>query len=378
MTIAAVTVVGLSSVFFADYIHADSKLQDIKDERQEIKSNLSDAEAKIADVLLDLKDINEEISRVEESLKANQKAMNEVQGEMDELKGEIEILEDAIEERFDVLKQRAKSYQRNGGNIAYLDVILGSSSFGEFISRVSAVNRITDSDAELIKQQEEDKEKVEKKLASLNDLKVELKAIEELILEQKESNEQKREELKAKEKELTQLKSDLQIKDKKLAALEADIYKSMEAASNPIGSNSGGSSNSGSGAAVAGDGVLGWPTQGGYISSHMGSRGGRTHKGIDIARTDRSTSPPIFAADGGTVASAGYSGAYGNKVVINHSNGMKTLYAHLSSINVSAGQSVSKGTKIGVMGTTGRSTGIHLHFEVYTNGALQNPMNYLR
>lgn len=374
VTLATIAVVGFSLIYTTDTIHAKS-LQDIKDERAEIKKNLSDAEEKIADVLIDLKEINEEIAQVEASLKANQEAKKEVQAEMDKLQEEIEELEAAIEERFDILKQRAKSYQRTGGNIAYLDVILGSSSFIEFISRVNAITTITESDAELIKLQEEDKEKVEQKLEQQNELKEELEAMEQLIIEQKEENEKRKSELKKKESEFKKLKSNLQVKDKKLAEMEESILSSMAT------SSSSGSSDSASVQATAaptGGGVLAWPTQGGYISSHMGNRGGRLHKGIDIARTNRSTSPPIFAADSGTVVSAGSSGAYGNRVVIDHNNGMRTIYAHLSSISVKSGQNVSRGSKIGVMGATGRSTGIHLHFEVYVNGSLQNPMNYLR
>ncbi|PAV28594.1 peptidase M23 [Virgibacillus profundi] len=123
-----------------------------------------------------------------------------------------------------------------------------------------------------------------------------------------------------------------------------------------------------------GTGDLSWPAVGGYISSHVGQRWGRMHKGIDIARPSDRT---IKAADNGVVVSAGRDGSFGNKVVINHNNGMKTIYAHLSSISVKVGQTVEKGSKLGVMGSTGNSTGIHLHFEVYKNGALKNPMDYL-
>lgn len=123
-----------------------------------------------------------------------------------------------------------------------------------------------------------------------------------------------------------------------------------------------------------GTGDLGWPTVGGYISSSMGYRWGRQHKGIDIARPSNRS---ILAADNGKIESAGYDGGYGNKIVINHGNGMKTVYAHLSKINVKVGQTVSKGQKIGVMGSTGNSTGVHLHFEVYENGKLVNPRKAL-
>jgi len=122
-----------------------------------------------------------------------------------------------------------------------------------------------------------------------------------------------------------------------------------------------------------GSGQLAWPAVGGYISSKVGYRWGRLHKGIDIARPSNLA---IKAADNGTVVEAGYSGGFGNKITINHNNGMKTIYAHLSSIDVRVGQTVTKGQQIGVMGSTGNSTGTHLHFEVYVNGSLKNPLDY--
>ncbi|KOP71606.1 peptidoglycan DD-metalloendopeptidase family protein [Cytobacillus solani] len=124
-----------------------------------------------------------------------------------------------------------------------------------------------------------------------------------------------------------------------------------------------------------GEGSFIWPANGGYISSKVGHRWGRMHKGIDIARPSNRT---IKAADNGVIVSAGYDGSFGNKIVIDHNNGYKTIYAHLSSIDVNVGQTVSKGSKIGVMGSTGNSTGVHLHFEVHKNGEIQNPLNYIR
>ncbi|ADU32534.1 peptidoglycan DD-metalloendopeptidase family protein [Evansella cellulosilytica] len=123
-----------------------------------------------------------------------------------------------------------------------------------------------------------------------------------------------------------------------------------------------------------GSGQLSWPAVGGYISSYMGTRWGRFHRGIDIARP---TNRNILAADNGTIKSAGWENGYGNTIRINHNNGMETMYAHLDSIDVSVGQTVGQGQKIGIMGSTGNSTGVHLHFEVYVNGQLKNPMDYL-
>lgn len=123
-----------------------------------------------------------------------------------------------------------------------------------------------------------------------------------------------------------------------------------------------------------GEGSFAYPAVGGYISSKVGYRWGKMHKGIDIARPSDRT---IKAADNGVIVSAGWDGGYGNKIVIDHKNGFRTVYAHLDSISVSAGQTVSKGSKIGVMGSTGDSTGVHLHFELYKNGKMQDPLKYI-
>ncbi|MEC3884290.1 peptidoglycan DD-metalloendopeptidase family protein [Halobacillus sp. HZG1] len=123
-----------------------------------------------------------------------------------------------------------------------------------------------------------------------------------------------------------------------------------------------------------GTGDFSWPAVGGQITSKQGERWGRYHKGIDIAGVSDKT---IKAADYGKVIEAGYRKSFGNKVVIDHGNGYETIYAHLSSIDVKKGQSVKKGEKIGVMGTTGRSTGVHLHFEIHKEGSLENPLSHV-
>jgi murein DD-endopeptidase MepM/ murein hydrolase activator NlpD len=116
-----------------------------------------------------------------------------------------------------------------------------------------------------------------------------------------------------------------------------------------------------------------WPVSG-TLTSGFGPRWGRMHEGIDIAG---GSGTPIAAAAAGTVILAGWNGGYGNMVVVDHGGGISTAYGHMSSISVSAGQSVGQGTVVGGMGTTGHSTGVHLHFEVRVNGAATNPLNYL-
>ncbi len=122
---------------------------------------------------------------------------------------------------------------------------------------------------------------------------------------------------------------------------------------------------------VSAGGKLAWPTVGYTITQYYSWR----HQAIDIANH---IGTPIYAADDGTIIKAGWSTGYGNNIVIDHGNGMETRYAHLSKFDVSVGDQVVKGQQIGEMGSTGWSTGPHVHFEVIINGVKYNPLNYLR
>ncbi|MUG68420.1 peptidoglycan DD-metalloendopeptidase family protein [Paenibacillus campinasensis] len=115
-----------------------------------------------------------------------------------------------------------------------------------------------------------------------------------------------------------------------------------------------------------------WPVSGARVTSSFGSRWGRSHDGIDIVGNRT-----IKASAAGKVVFAGEQSGYGKVVIVDHGNGYRTLYGHLNSISVRNGQSLQQGSKVGVMGSTGRSTGIHLHFEIQKNGVPQNPMKYL-
>lgn len=122
----------------------------------------------------------------------------------------------------------------------------------------------------------------------------------------------------------------------------------------------------------SGGSMFAWPVSGARITSPYGHRWGRSHEGVDLVGGST-----IMAAASGRVVFAGQQSGYGNVVIVDHGNGYRTLYGHMRKISVSNGQSVGQGSKLGVMGNTGRSTGTHLHFEVQKNGVAQNPMNYL-
>ncbi|RDW18759.1 peptidase [Oceanobacillus arenosus] len=255
ITVTAAAVVGLGSSFFgAQTTHAETigeleaKQAQIQDDRNELKANLSDAEAEIADVLIQLEELNNEITKVNDALNENNNMISQTEtdikakeSEVTQLEEEIAELEAAIEKRFEILKERAISYQKSGGSISYLEVIFGSQSFGDFLSRVSAVNKIAESDAALMEKQESDKIEVEEKqntvldkLEELNGLKVELEGMQAVIEKQKEENEAKKAQLSEKKSELATLAADLKIEDRNLASLESEVKNSIEVASQPV------------------------------------------------------------------------------------------------------------------------------------------------
>lgn len=301
MIATTVAVVGFGSSFFSHPVNAETindlqnKQYEIANERDTIKANLSKAEAEIADVLLELKDINEELARVEDALKENEKMMIQTKEEKAQLEEDIAELEAEIEERYHILSHRMTSYQKSGGDISYLEVLFGSKSFGEFISRITAVTKIANSDAELMQQIEEAKQAVEEKLAEVKEKEVELKGMEVVIKDQKEQTEASKKEVKEKENELKTLKADLQSQDSELASLEAQIRQDIEAARNPVVASTNtsanntkavnGNTNSAPKAQpVSGDGSISTVINAGY--PHIGTPytwGGKTPSGFDCS-----------------------------------------------------------------------------------------------
>jgi murein DD-endopeptidase MepM/ murein hydrolase activator NlpD len=168
----------------------------------------------------------------------------------------------------------------------------------------------------------------------------------------------------SKQSMLASVKSDREHDEEDLAAMQA---ASAAIAAQLQGSGSGGSSGSG----VSASGLI-WPVSG-PVTSGFGWRWGRMHEGIDIGAA---CGTPIRAAAAGTVVYAGWMGGYGNIVIIDHGNGLATAYGHQSAIYASGG-SVSQGQTIGAVGSTGHSTGCHLHFEVRVNGSPVDPLGYL-
>jgi murein DD-endopeptidase MepM/ murein hydrolase activator NlpD len=168
-----------------------------------------------------------------------------------------------------------------------------------------------------------------------------------------------------------QVQSEIQ-ESQALAAASAELAARLRSASEAPGSSGGGASSSAPAAAPSGTGFA-WPLSG-PITSPFGMRWGTLHPGIDIGVP---TGTPIHAAGPGTVVWCGWMSGYGNLVMIDHHNGLATLYGHQSRIAASCGEQVTTGELIGYVGCTGFCTGPHLHFEVRLNGTPVDPLGYL-
>lgn len=348
---------------------SEEKVDKLEEQKSKIKDEINEKEKTIEELMLKVELLQDEKIQIEKDIEKNEKEILKVEKKIERVQEEIDELQESIDIRAEIIGNRLSSYQSKGG-INYLDVLFGSEGFVDFISRAHTVSVIIKADNDIIQSLKDDLNLVEEKMNEVKSMKSELKRI-------KRENEDKKSELENNIEQTIESKKNLDKQIEELNVNTEEIEKEQNKLIEKINKELGMK-------AELGDGKLEWPTDGGYISSGIGNRthpitgDTRFHKGIDIARTDRSVSPPIYAAEKGIVTRVASDSGYGNMIKIKHENGLETLYAHLAKVNVKVGQEVRRGQTIGIMGTTGSSTGIHLHFEVYEDGSLQNPLRYIK
>ncbi|WGT40618.1 peptidoglycan DD-metalloendopeptidase family protein [Lysinibacillus sp. 1 U-2021] len=404
-----------------------TSLSDLKEEKKQVEtkknqlnssiSNKSNAitanQEKQQQILDQIQALNAEIDKTNSNIKKVQADIRATNEEIKKLEASIEELLHKIEERDLLLQERARAIQA-GGSVSYLDVLLGSNSFVDFIDRFSAVNALLEADRQIIQDQKDDKQKleeqkqiVEEKRKNLEGKKAELERLKASLDSQKTEKNKLVDQL---EKEQEKLKSEKVLLEKEYSeALEvsqelqdqiiaeqnrlAEIARQQEAkrkaaaaAAAAAAANNDGGSSGGTVHAPQSNGTWIKPTNG-RLTSPYGWRnlgaGPEFHYGVDLANA---TGTPIWAAADGVVSYAAPLSSYGNVVILTHSiDGQiyTTVYAHLSAFNVSVGQEVTQGQQIAAMGSTGRSTGPHLHFEVHIGpwkgqavGSV-NPLKYI-
>lgn len=304
---------------------------------------------------------------------------------------EAKALENQQLERY---RTRVRAMEENG-NFGFLALVLNAGSLGELLTAMDDIGEIMESDRrledeyiaarehteEVKAEYEAYKEELEAKQATLRAEQVELQRqideATELITKLAEDIEGNAEELAKLQAAQDEAQKEI---DQKVAELERQRAEEEERRRQEQAANGGGSGGGSSGGTVTGTGSFTWPCPScTYITSRVGYRWHpvsgqwKYHSGLDIGAAYGAS---IVAADGGTVTIAGVNGGYGNCVMIDHGNGYYTLYGHMSSIAVSVGQSVSKGATIGYVGSTGVSTGPHLHFEIRQGTTILDPENW--
>jgi peptidoglycan hydrolase CwlO-like protein len=391
----------------------------IKQKESELSSTINDADQKINSLNEQQTNVKEELTRLDLSIDDTHNKIREKNAELEKTKAEItrlqeeiKVTKERIEKRNELLRDRARNYQETGGMVSYIDVLMGSKNFSDFIDRASAVATILQADQDILKQHEADKKTLEEDQAQLE---VELANVQTMLADLEEMNKklnaQRAEKdkllasLEEQEEEIHEHKMELQEEAQILASQSAAIQKAIAleqdrqaaaaaaakaaaeaaaaAAANNNNSAAGGGGGGGSTptpppSVPVSSGAFTMPANGTFTSG-FAPRWGSFHYGIDIA--NRAANVPVMAAADGVVIRSYYSGSYGNVVFIAHSvNGQSytTVSAHMETRFVSSGAVVKKGQQIGIMGNTGDSTGKHLHFELHRgqwNGSKSNAIN---
>lgn len=337
--------------------------------------------------------LNTQISSLNKDITSTQKKIAKTQADMAVQKQEIAETQSLYADRL-----RAMYIT---GNVSSLEILLEADSFRDFLNRLEMLTRVSQHDNAIIKQLQKEVSVYEKAEASLKENETKLENAKAEVENSKTMQQEAKSQVVSAKTDLDQKVSTLNTYinglDESSEELNNYIAKAraqQQAYMNSINSNLAVTASRGNGAY---SGTFVWPVAGSgtYVSSGYGSRWGTFHYGIDI--TGGGGNAPIVAAASGTVTIAsntcshnygknyncGCNGGYGNYVVIDHGNGLLSYYGHMTRAIVSAGQTVSQGQQIGIMGSTGYSTGNHLHFEVRVNDgtsrsvAARNPMNYL-
>lgn len=323
---------------------------------------------------------NQQIMNLEEQIKLHDALIERKTQEVDEA-------QKTADEQLEKYKKRVRAMEESG-RYNYFEVLFGANSIGEFLSLIDDIGDIMQSDKEL-------EESYKQSVTDLKTVKAEYEEAQAELKQNKVECAQLKDQLQIDITQATSVITSLQSEindnasvlselDSQESALQSQIQskvkqlneqKKAEEEANRNNNNNGGNNNGGS---TVGTGNLVWPSYCTYITSRQGPRVHpitgeyKNHGGTDIGASYGSA---IYAADSGKVVSSsdGWNGGWGNYVMIDHGNGMQTLYAHMSSRAVSVGQTVKRGQTIGYVGSTGMSTGPHLHFEMYVNGSRIDP-----
>lgn len=358
---------------FSAVVWADTSTMDsLKKQSEALKEQIEQVQKNINQKNKEKKTVASQVAQLDNKLQLTEQRLDNVEQQLTTLESQIVITKRELDRattdaagQKELLKKRVRVMYETG-SVGYLAVILDATSFGDFISRVDFLKKIVDYDLNLLKNMKLYRDTVAQKKAQLQSEVDEQEAIRKEVAEQKEQVAQAKAD---RSKALSELVKDLKELDKQedeLLAESKEIEKkiiALQSSSKYVG------------------GKLEWPVPGYYrITSQFGYRihpilkTKKYHTGLDIAVP---AGTAVHAANDGTVIYSGYYGGYGYAVIIDHGGQLSTLYAHNSKLLVKEGEKVKKGQVISMSGSTGLSTGPHLHFEVRKNGSPIDPNPYL-
>lgn len=356
-----------------DALKSDAK--DLNRQRKELETKLAELAGDKARVLERRKLLDQQVANTASQIRNVEAQIADYAALISQTETELADAQAREEAQYQLFCQRVRAMEKRG-TVSYWSVLFKADSFTDLLTRMDAVNEVMDADQKVIDDLKALQEEIAQKKASLETSKAEEEAAKaELVSKKRELDQQRQEaialvkEIEANEKEYQSTINALAQEEENILAealrLSKKLAEEQAAQGKPVQSNPGGYI---------------WPVDSRYITSTMGGRsspggvGSTNHKGTDIGRVGYTSK--IYAAKAGTVIVSQYSNSYGHYVVVSHGAGNTTLYAHMSSRKVSVGQYVNQGDVLGITGSTGHSTGPHLHFEVTENGVRVNPLNH--
>lgn len=368
--LAIILVLSFTTLVYASNL---SNLKDqYKDKQNEIskkEDQLEDLKEEQKDVLADIEDLSTEINKLESEISQLNSEIKQLNSKIETTEKEIEEKQKQMEERRDILIARSVAIYETG-NITMLDVLLGAQDISDFLSKYYMMSEIAEYDNNLL-------EEIKKQKDEIEIIRSQLEADKDVVEENKSELQKKSDALEVSKKQLSKRNAELESNKNALSkSIDKLIAESNKLESEIKSLQSGGTSYTG--------GQMAWPLPG-YttITSPYGMRLHPTlkvyklHTGVDIAGSG-CNGKSIVAANDGTVITSKMNSAYGNMIIIDHGGGISTLYAHASKRLVSVGDKVKRGQVIAKVGSTGYSTGPHLHFEVRINGSTTNPVPYIK
>lgn len=380
----------------------EKKIEELEAEAATYDDEISALQEKISVLTKQIDLYNDEIALIDADIQVIDNQITGIENEIEDLNKQIKKLDEQVLEiqqqiadTYTVLGERIRVTYMTGTN-STLEYLLTSDNFKfqEYLERTELIERIAEHDDNLIKDLEDDIESLKAKVLEIEDMKTRLNSkVEELDEAKKEHEAKKKEQVDARkiiedkealiQKDLDKVMSIVNGLDSKSKEYEAAMEKGEAAILDYEQKLAQQNTSFGSGQ-VSGDMIWPVPYSDTYVSSSFKMRtlNGVTkwHNGIDVCRWAGTYGAQLVAVKEGTVEVAnksGYGGGFGLYVVINHGEGVKTYYAHMSSVYVDVGDYVTQGTVIGLAGDTGYSFGAHLHFGIMVNGTWKNPMDYL-